>query len=142
METLKSFTNLWKIVVDAGDPIRGFGLNYKRLLNFDIANHVLATLQELPIVMMLSTSTVISSFLPNPNHLFNILVVMSLKRFIAKYIFENSPQTYHQQCLSFLMYWLNNFITRTQAYFFTEVAYGKWMKKSLLFLVLLKLISW
>lgn len=111
--------------MDAGDPIRGFGLNYKRLLNFDIANHVLATLQELPIVMMLSTSTVISSFLPNPNHLFNILVVMSLKRFIAKYIFENSPQTCHQQCLSFLMYWLNNFITRTQAYFFTEVAYGK-----------------
>ena len=92
--------------------------------------------------MMLPTSTVISSFLPNLNHLFNILVVMSLKRFIAKYIFENSPQTYHQQCLSFLMYWLNNFITRTQAYFFTEMAYGKWMKKLLLFLVLLKLISW
>ena len=43
--------------------------------------------------MMLSISTVIPSFLPKKNHLLHILVVISLKHFIAEYV-SNLPSTY------------------------------------------------
>ena len=55
---------------------------------------------------MLSTSTVIPSFLPKKNHLLHILVVMSLEHFIAEYVSQKTAhqdQTYYQQCLSFLV---------------------------------------
>ena len=47
-------------------------------------------------MMMLSTSTVIPSFLPKKNHLLHILVVMSLKHFIVECVSQ-------KQCLSFLV---------------------------------------
>ena len=56
--------------------------------------------------MMLSTSTVIPSFLRKKNHLLHILVVMSLEHFIAEYVAQKQPikiKNYHQQCLSFLV---------------------------------------
>ena len=57
-------------------------------------------------MMMLSTSTVIISFLPKKNHLLHIFVVISLEHFIAEYFSTKAAhqdQTYHQQCLSFLV---------------------------------------
>ena len=42
METLKSFSKLLQSFCDAENPFRGLELKYTRLVEFEIANYVLA----------------------------------------------------------------------------------------------------
>ena len=87
----KFYPNFYKVFVDAEHPFRGLDLDCTRLLGFEIANHILVYIPELSIVMMLSTSTVIPSFLPKKNHLLHVLVVMFLEHFIAEYVSQKQP---------------------------------------------------
>ena len=77
--------------MDPKDPFRGLDVNCTRLLGFEIANHILAYISGATYSDMLSTSTVIPSFLPKKNHFLHILVVMFLEHFIAEYVSRKQP---------------------------------------------------
>ena len=57
--------------MDALDPFRGLDLNSTRVLEFETANHILATYSNNAV-----SSTVVPSFLIKKNYLLHVLVVM------------------------------------------------------------------
>ena len=57
--------------MDALGPFRGLDLNSTRVLEFETANHILATYSNNAV-----SSTVVPSFLIKKNYLLHVLVVM------------------------------------------------------------------
>ena len=57
--------------MDALGPFRGLDLNSARVLEFETANHILATYSNNAV-----SSTVVPSFLIKKNYLLHVLVVM------------------------------------------------------------------
>ena len=72
--------------MDALGPFRGLDLNSTRVLEFETANHILATYSN-----NAASSTVVPSFLIKKNYLLHVLVVMFLEHFITEHVSPNSP---------------------------------------------------
>ena len=101
----KFYPNFYKVFVDVEDPCRGLDLNFTRLLGFEIANHILAyiTVATYCDVVHFDCDTKFSA------------KEKSLIAYLSGYVFgafyrqirfsktAHQHQTYHQQCLSFLV---------------------------------------
>ena len=72
--------------MDALGPFRGLDLNCTRVLEFETANHILATYSN-----NAASSTVVPSFLIKKTYLLHVLVVMFLAHFIFEHFSPNSP---------------------------------------------------
>ena len=102
----KFFPNFYKIFVDGEDPCRGLDLNCTRLLRFEIAKHILAYIiggTYSDDVVHFNCDT---KFSAEEKSLIAYLCGYVLEHFIAEYVSTKAAhqdQTYHQQCLSFLV---------------------------------------
>ena len=102
----KFYPSFYKVFVDAEDPFRGLDVNCTRLLGFEIANHILAYITGATYsddVVHFDCDTKFSA------------KEKSLIAYLSGYVFgafyhqirfsktAHQDQTYHQQCLSFLV---------------------------------------
>ena len=80
--------------MDAEGPFRGLDPNCTRLLEFETANHILATYSNNVV-----SSTVVPIFLIKKTYLLHVLVVMVLEHFIFEHFspIAHQEQTCYQQ---------------------------------------------
>ena len=93
----KFYPNFYKVFVDDEDPFRGLDLNCIRLLGFEIANHILA---------YITGATYSNKFSAKENSLIEYLSGYVFGAFYRRIRFSkiaHQDQTYHRQCLSFLV---------------------------------------
>ena len=99
METLKGFI---QVFVDAEDPFRGLCVNSIRLLGFEIANHILPSLHYRSYLQWWCDT----NFSAKEKSLIAYLSGYVFGAFYRRIRFSKTAhqdQTYHQQCLSFLV---------------------------------------